>query len=62
VIIPSLVMAPVVAFSYATVGAPYPATAAAKVEGGLLGWLGGIAYGTYLLHQAIVGFLFRYFW
>ena len=42
VIIPSLVMAPVVAFSYATVGAPYPATAAAKVEGGLLGWLGGI--------------------
>ena len=27
-----------------------------------LGWLGGIAYGTYLLHQAILGFLFRYFW
>jgi hypothetical protein len=31
-----------VAFSYATVGAPYPATAAAKVEGGLIGWLGGL--------------------
>ncbi|TMQ21012.1 MAG: hypothetical protein E6K82_16520 [Candidatus Rokuibacteriota bacterium] len=42
VVIPALVIAPVVAFSYATVGAPYPATAAAKVEGGLLGWLGGI--------------------
>jgi len=31
-----------VAFSYATVGAPYPAPAAAKVEGGLIGWLGGL--------------------
>jgi peptidoglycan/LPS O-acetylase OafA/YrhL len=27
-----------------------------------LGRLGGIAYGTYLLHQLIRGFLFRYFW
>src|SRR5437762_824460 len=27
-----------------------------------LGWLGGIAYGTYLLHRAILGFLFRFFW
>jgi arabinofuranosyltransferase len=36
------VMAPMIAFSYATVGAPYPATAAAKVEGGLIGWLAGV--------------------
>jgi arabinofuranosyltransferase len=42
VALPAVVMAPFVAFSWATVGAPYPATAAAKVEGGLLGWLGGI--------------------
>jgi len=27
-----------------------------------LGWLGGIAYGTYLLHQFIQGMLFGYFW
>lgn len=36
------VLAPAIAFSCATVGAPYPATAAAKVEGGLLGWLAGV--------------------
>jgi arabinofuranosyltransferase len=42
VVVPVVVLAPVVAFSYATVGAPYPATAAAKVEGGLIGWLGGL--------------------
>jgi hypothetical protein len=42
VIIPMIVLAPMVAFSYATVGAPYPATATAKVEGGLIGWLGGL--------------------
>jgi arabinofuranosyltransferase len=42
VLVPVAVGAPMVAFSYATVGAPYPATAAAKVEGGLLGWLGGV--------------------
>jgi len=42
VLIPAVVLAPMVAFSYATVGAPYPATAAAKVEGGLIGWLGGL--------------------
>lgn len=36
------VLAPFVAFSWATVGRPLPATAVAKVEGGLLGWLGGI--------------------
>jgi arabinofuranosyltransferase len=35
-------LAPFLAFSYATVGRPLPATAVAKVEGGLLGWLGGI--------------------
>lgn len=27
-----------------------------------LGWLGTIAYGTYLLHQMIQGILFGYFW
>jgi arabinofuranosyltransferase len=41
-VVPALIVAPMVAFSYATVGAPYPATAAAKVEGGLIGWLGGL--------------------
>jgi hypothetical protein len=35
-------LAPAVAFSLATVGAPVPATAAAKVEGGALGWLVGV--------------------
>jgi hypothetical protein len=35
-------LAPFIAFSYATVGRPLPATAVAKVEGGLLGWLGGL--------------------
>jgi arabinofuranosyltransferase len=42
VLVPAVVIAPMVAFSCATVGAPYPATAAAKVEGGLIGWLGGL--------------------
>lgn len=42
VLVPAVLIAPMVAFSQATVGAPYPATAAAKVEGGLLGWLGGL--------------------
>jgi arabinofuranosyltransferase len=36
------VLAPFVVFSYATVGRPLPATAVAKIEGGLLGWLGGL--------------------
>jgi len=40
--ITAVVVAPAVAFSVATVGAPVPATAAAKVEGGLLGWLRGL--------------------
>ena len=42
VVAPLAVAAPMVAFAYATVGAPYPATAAAKVRGGLLGWLAGV--------------------
>lgn len=37
-----VVLAPAVWFSLATVGSPIPATAAAKVEGGLLGWLSGV--------------------
>jgi arabinofuranosyltransferase len=36
------VLAPAVAFSWATAGTPLPATATAKVEGGLLGWLSGV--------------------
>jgi hypothetical protein len=42
VLVPAAIVAPMIAFSYATVGAPYPATAAAKVDGGLIGWLGGL--------------------
>jgi hypothetical protein len=38
----AVVLAPFVAFSYATVGRPLPATAVAKIEGGLLGWLVGL--------------------
>ena len=38
----ALLLAPAVAFSLVTVGAPVPATAAAKVEGGLLGLLLGV--------------------
>jgi hypothetical protein len=33
---------PWIAFNLATIGTPWPGTAAAKVEGGLLGFLGGI--------------------
>ena len=38
----ALITAPAIAFSLMTVGAPIPATAAAKVEGGLIGWLAGV--------------------
>jgi len=38
----AVVLAPAVLFSLATVGGPMPATAAAKIEGGLLGWLAGV--------------------
>jgi arabinofuranosyltransferase len=41
-VIVGMILAPAVAFSLATVGAPVPATAAAKVEGGLLGWARGL--------------------
>jgi hypothetical protein len=43
VVIPTIVLVPMVWFSYATVGAPYPATATAKVVGGFIGWLGGLS-------------------
>jgi hypothetical protein len=36
------VLAPAIAFNLATVGHPVPATASAKIEGGLLGWLSGV--------------------
>ncbi|MBI1736310.1 MAG: hypothetical protein HYR51_14145 [Candidatus Rokubacteria bacterium] len=38
----AVVLAPAVLFSLATVGTPLPATAAAKIEGGLIGWLSGV--------------------
>jgi len=41
-VVTTVVMAPAILFSLATAGTPYPATAAAKVEGGLVGWLGGV--------------------
>jgi hypothetical protein len=37
-----LVLGPAAWFALVTTGAPLPATATAKVEGGLVGWLGGI--------------------
>jgi arabinofuranosyltransferase len=37
------VVAPAVLFSLSTAGTLYPATAAAKIEGGLVGWLGGVS-------------------
>src|SRR5207237_3024613 len=40
---PLIALAPFVAFCLATVGSPLPATAAAKVQGGLLGRLAGVA-------------------
>jgi hypothetical protein len=42
VVVTTVVVAPAVLFSLRTAGTPYPATAAAKVEGGLVGWLGGV--------------------
>ena len=42
VVVPVLALAPFVAFCLATAGSPLPATAAAKVEGGLVGWLAGV--------------------
>jgi hypothetical protein len=47
----TLLVAPAVAFSLATVGAPVPAPAAAKIEGGLLGLLTGAREGW---QQALV--------
>jgi arabinofuranosyltransferase len=38
----AVVVAPAVLFSLSTAGTMYPATAAAKIEGGLVGWLGGV--------------------
>jgi hypothetical protein len=37
----AIVLAPAVWFSLRTAGTPLPATAAAKIEGGLVGWLAG---------------------
>jgi arabinofuranosyltransferase len=38
----AVIVAPAVLFSLSTAGTLYPATAAAKIEGGLVGWLGGV--------------------
>jgi hypothetical protein len=43
IVVPLAALAPFVAFCLSTVGTPLPATAAAKVEGGLIGWLAGVA-------------------
>jgi hypothetical protein len=42
VAVAAIVLAPAVAFSLRTAGTPLPATAAAKIEGGLVGWLAGV--------------------
>jgi hypothetical protein len=41
-VITIICVTPAVWFSMATVGTPIPATAAAKIEGGLIGWLAGV--------------------
>jgi hypothetical protein len=41
-LITAAVLAPAVWFSLKTVGSPVPATAVAKIEGGLVGWLAGV--------------------
>jgi hypothetical protein len=43
VAIPLIALAPFVVFCMTTAGTPLPATAAAKVEGGLVGWLAGVS-------------------
>jgi hypothetical protein len=51
----AVVLAPAVLFSLATVGSPVPATASAKIEGGLLGRLSGVrepAYVTWVSRPA----------
>jgi arabinofuranosyltransferase len=42
VILTGILLAPTVWFSLVTTGTPLPATASAKIEGGLVGWLGGL--------------------
>lgn len=38
----AICLGPWVAFNLATIGGPLPGTAAAKIEGGLIGWLSGV--------------------
>src|SRR6185369_14812752 len=45
----ALVVSPAVVFSLATIGAPIPATAAAKIEGGLVGWLMGVREAPWIM-------------
>jgi arabinofuranosyltransferase len=52
------IVAPAVLFSLSTVGTLYPATAAAKIEGGLVGWLGGVREPASLTFIARPGMFF----
>ena len=51
----AICLGPWVAFNLATIGTPLPATAAAKIEGGLFGWLAGV-------RDPLVTLLFRRPW
>lgn len=53
IVVAGAVLAPMVAFSFVTVGSLVPATAVAKVEGGLVGWLGGVRepWGRWLVER-----------
>jgi arabinofuranosyltransferase len=42
VLVPAVLLAPAVAFAWVTAGGPFPASATAKIEGGLVGWLSGL--------------------
>src|SRR5206468_2531082 len=42
VVVVGALVSPWIAFNLATAGRPLPATASAKIEGGLMGWLSGV--------------------
>jgi hypothetical protein len=57
-VVVAVALAPSVAFSLLTVGRPVPATAVAKIEGGLAGWLSGVQEP---LWQLVVGRPWEFF-